>query len=177
MQHRKFQPRTAASNGKSGKRRHKLPACPELAGFFHHKNILKMNPRPPFPSGIRGEKQGKADRLASLFGDGSAMLEVGFELADPDDITRASAVLHGLANVVAVSPPAPHSDAWRLAVRPAAAEGEVRQAVLAAAVEHGLRLTALRPIVPSLDDIYRTALQRRASADHRPAADPAGTAA
>ena len=29
-----------------------------------------------------------------------------------------------------------------------------------AAVEHGLRLTALRPIVPSLDDIYRTAVER-----------------
>jgi hypothetical protein len=37
--------------------------------------------------------------------------------------------------------------------------------VLAAAVEHGLHLTALRPILPSLDDIYRTALQRRGLAD------------
>ena len=29
-----------------------------------------------------------------------------------------------------------------------------------AAVEAGLRLTALRPVVPSLDDIYRTAVER-----------------
>ena len=30
-----------------------------------------------------------------------------------------------------------------------------------AAVEHGLRLTALRPVVPSLDDIYRRAVHAR----------------
>ena len=36
----------------------------------------------------------------------------------------------------------------------------VRQDILVAAVEHGLRLTALRPVVPSLDDIYRTAVER-----------------
>jgi hypothetical protein len=64
-----------------------------------------------------------------------------------------------------VHPPAARSDAWRLTVKPANEEPAVRQAVLAAAVEHGLHLNALRPILPSLDDIYRTALQRRGLAD------------
>jgi hypothetical protein len=32
-----------------------------------------------------------------------------------------------------------------------------------AAVEHGLHLTTIRPIVPSLDDIYRSAVVRRAA--------------
>ncbi len=122
--------------------------------------------------------EGTVARLASLFGDGAATLEVGLELATPADIARAKGVLGGLHGVVAVQPPEPRSDAWRLTVRPAAEEGSVRQAVLAAAVEHGLRLTAIRPIVPSLDDIYRTALHRRGVADRAIAAGPTtGTAA
>ena len=122
--------------------------------------------------------EGTVARLASLFGDGSATLEVGFELASPVDVARAGTVLRGLHGVVAVDPPAARSDAWRLTVRPAAEEGSVRQAVLSAAVEHDLRLTALRPIVPSLDDIYRTALHRRGVADRAIASGTSsGTAA
>ena len=60
-----------------------------------------------------------------------------------------------------VDAPAERGDTWRLHVRPASEEGRVRQAVLVAAVEQGLRLTAIRPIVPSLDDIYRTAVEKR----------------
>ena len=36
----------------------------------------------------------------------------------------------------------------------------MRQDILVAAVSQGLGLTALRPIVPSLDEIYRTAVER-----------------
>ncbi|MFL5722208.1 MAG: hypothetical protein ACJ78H_02355, partial [Chloroflexota bacterium] len=36
----------------------------------------------------------------------------------------------------------------------------VRQDILLAAVQHNLRLTAIRPLVPSLDDIYRVAVER-----------------
>jgi ABC-2 type transport system ATP-binding protein len=119
--------------------------------------------------------EGTVTRLASLFGDGGATIEVGFELSGPDDVARAKTVLSGLPSVVSVEPPAPRSDAWRVTVRPAGEEGNVRQAILVAAVEHGLRLTALRLVVPSLDDIYRTALQRRGVADRvaeTPARDP-----
>ena len=36
----------------------------------------------------------------------------------------------------------------------------MRQDILLAAVEQDLRLTAIRPVVPSLDDIYRVAVER-----------------
>jgi ABC-2 type transport system ATP-binding protein len=109
--------------------------------------------------------EGTVHRLASLFGDGSAMIEVGLELPEAADRVRAEAILKALPGVASVEAPQPRSDAWRLTVRPATEEGAVRQAVLVTAVEHSLHLTALRPIVPSLDDIYRTALQRRGLAD------------
>ena len=109
--------------------------------------------------------EGTVNRLASLFGDGSAAIDVELELATDDDRSRAERVLAALPSVIAVTRPPRRSDMWRLTVRPAAEEGKVRQAVLAAALEHGLHLSAIRPIVPSLDDIYRTALERRGLAD------------
>jgi ABC-2 type transport system ATP-binding protein len=107
--------------------------------------------------------QGTVDELAGSFGDGSATIEVGLELADEAQVAKASEVLGRLGGVEAVAPPTDGRDAWRLTVRPAAAEARVRQEVLVAAVEHGLHLTSIRPIVPSLDDIYRSAVVRRAA--------------
>jgi ABC-2 type transport system ATP-binding protein len=103
---------------------------------------------------------GTMTELAATFGDGSAAIEVGLELRDPKDIVRAKATLEGIASVASVEPPAAGQPIWRLHVRPARDEGRVRQDVLVAAVEHGLRLTLIRPIVPSLDDIYRVAIER-----------------
>ena len=71
-------------------------------------------------------------------------------------------MLRGLPAVESVDAPATGGDTWTVHVRPADAEGRVRQDILVAAVEHSLRLTALRPVVPSLDDIYRTAVERPA---------------
>jgi hypothetical protein len=59
-----------------------------------------------------------------------------------------------------VERPTHQGDAWRLHVRPADEEGRVRQDILLAAVQQHLRLTAIRPLVPSLDDIYRVAVER-----------------
>jgi ABC-2 type transport system ATP-binding protein len=109
--------------------------------------------------------EGTVSRLANLFGDGSAAIDVGLDLDDPADRERADRVLTDLASVEAVVRPESRSDLWRLTVRPASDEANVRQAILAAALEHDLHLTSLRPIVPSLDDIYRTALERRGIAD------------
>jgi ABC-2 type transport system ATP-binding protein len=103
--------------------------------------------------------QGTVEQLADAFGDGSAIIEVGLELPTPADVERAGATLRGLHAVESVELPDP-SGTWKLTVRPASAEGQVRQDILVAAVEHGLRLTTLRPVVPSLDDIYRTAIAR-----------------
>lgn len=107
--------------------------------------------------------QGTMAELATTFGDGAATIEVDFELAGDADRERARQVLAAIAGVEAVTPPTNALGSWRLTVRPANAEGRVRQAVLAAAVEHNLHLTALRPIVPSLDDIYRAAVVRKAA--------------
>jgi hypothetical protein len=59
-----------------------------------------------------------------------------------------------------VVPPAEGSDTWQVIVQPPEIEGAVRQQILAIAVEQRLGLTALRPIVPSLDEIYRIAVKR-----------------
>lgn len=107
--------------------------------------------------------QGTVGELASAFGDGTATIEVGFELADEADIKRAGAVLGKLKNVEAALAPKDRGGSWLLTVRPAGEEAQVRQAILVAAVEHGLHLTAIRPIVPSLDDIYRSAVVQRAA--------------
>ena len=115
---------------------------------------------------------GTVDELATQFGDGGAAIEVGLELATPADVDRAAKALRALVSVESVDPPSHGGDTWRVHVRPAGAEGRVRQAILVAAVDSGLRLTALRPIVPSLDDIYRTAVERplpkRTGIRHKP---------
>ena len=115
---------------------------------------------------------GTVDELAAQFGDGTALIEVGLELPTPADLERAGTTLRGLTSVESVEPPSggsgpsSGSGTWRVHVRPANAEGRVRQDILLAAVDHGLRLTALRPVVPSLDDIYRTAVERPAADRH-----------
>ena len=106
--------------------------------------------------------EGTVEELAAKFGDGAAIIEVGFELASVADVERAGTTLRGLATVESVEPPLPGNGTWRLHVRPPDAESRVRQDILVAAVEHGLRLTSLRPVVPSLDDIYRAAVNRPA---------------
>ncbi len=103
---------------------------------------------------------GTVGELARTFGDGTAVIEVGLELPTAADVERAGVTLRGLRSVELVEPPTQSGGAWRLHVRPADEEGRVRQDILVAAVDEGLRLTALRPIVPSLDDIYRVAVER-----------------
>ena len=107
--------------------------------------------------------QGTVDELAATFGDGTATIEVDLELADADDVKRATDVLGKITGVESIVAPGSRKDAWRLVVRPAAAEAGVRREVLVAAVAHDLHLTSIRPIVPSLDDIYRSAVVRRAA--------------
>ena len=58
-------------------------------------------------------------------------------------------------------------DAWTIAVRPPTEEGAVRRRIPVVAAEAGLQLVSLRPIAPSLEDIYR-----RASARTSPTGSP-----
>jgi hypothetical protein len=52
----------------------------------------------------------------------------------------------------------PETGVWRLAVRPATESASVREAVIDVAARRELRMTALRELEPSLEDIYRTAV-------------------
>ena len=121
---------------------------------------------------------GTVDALAAQFGDGTAVIEVGLELPTPADVDRAGTALRSIAAVESVDAPAGGSGTWRIHVRPAHAEGRVRQDILVAAVNSGLRLTALRPVVPSLDEIYRVAIERpivkRTGVKRRGSGRPAG---
>ena len=117
---------------------------------------------------------GTVEQLASDFGDGTAAIDVTLELTSADDVARAESTLRRVPSVESVDAPPERGDTWRLHVRPAGEEGRVRQAVLVAAVEQGLRLTAIRPIVPSLDDIYRTAVEKRPTGPRRPVATKPG---
>jgi ABC-2 type transport system ATP-binding protein len=103
---------------------------------------------------------GTVEQLATQFGDGTAIIDVGLDLPTPADVERADAMLRAIAAVESVEPPPRDNGEWRVHVRPAEREGRVRQDILVAAVDQGLRLTALRPVVPSLDDIYRSAVER-----------------
>jgi ABC-2 type transport system ATP-binding protein len=103
---------------------------------------------------------GTVDELARQFGDGTAVIEVGLELPTQADVDRASAALRAIPAVASVEPAGLGNGTWRIHVRPANAEARVRQDVLVAAVDKGLRLTAIRPVVPSLDEIYRQAVER-----------------
>jgi ABC-2 type transport system ATP-binding protein len=107
--------------------------------------------------------EGTMTRLAKQFGDGSATVEVEFEPHTSADHTRVMGALQGIGGVVGVTPPDSPGSPWRVSVRPAEEEARVREDILKAAVGSELRLTAIRPIVPSLDDIYRAAVGRNAA--------------
>ena len=107
--------------------------------------------------------EGTMSRLATQFGDGSAIVEVEFEPHTSADHTKVTTALQAIGGVVGVSPPDGPEQPWRVAVRPANEEARVREDILRAAVASELRLTSIRPIVPSLDDIYRTAVGRTAA--------------
>ncbi|HEV8403234.1 MAG TPA: ABC transporter ATP-binding protein [Candidatus Limnocylindrales bacterium] len=123
---------------------------------------------------------GTVDELARQFGDGTAVIEVGLELPTQADVDRASAALHAIPAVGSVEAGGLGNGTWRVHVQPASAEGRVRQDILVAAVDNGLRLTAIRPIVPSLDEIYRHAVERprpttkRTGVKRRGSSRPAG---
>ncbi|MFP5342976.1 MAG: ATP-binding cassette domain-containing protein [Candidatus Limnocylindria bacterium] len=108
--------------------------------------------------------QGTIEQLAERFGDGPARLEVGVEAEDARR-DQARALLAGLPGVASVedAPTSGHSLAtgahpWLLTVERGADPAAIRRAVLAAVAEHDLPLSMIRPVVPSLEDIYRRAV-------------------
>jgi ABC-2 type transport system ATP-binding protein len=110
--------------------------------------------------------QGTVDELARRFGEDTAHIELGLDLADPSgpDGDRAATVLGAIEHVLRVGRPAAAGEPWRIDVRPASEEAEVRRRIVAEMAAAGLPLISLQPVVPSLDDIYRRAVRRTAGA-------------
>ncbi|MBA2380887.1 MAG: ABC transporter ATP-binding protein [Chloroflexi bacterium] len=106
--------------------------------------------------------QGTMDELAHRFGDDVAHVEAGFQADDSAGEARVREVLAAIPSVVEVTGPRRPADAWVVGVKPAEDETGVRRAILAAASSTGLDLTSVRPMAPSLEDIYRRAVERAA---------------
>jgi ABC-2 type transport system ATP-binding protein len=105
--------------------------------------------------------QGTMADLAARFGDGSHHIEVGFDIAAPDEIERVRGEVAAIDGVAAVVPGATSVDPWTVDVEPSADTGTVRTAILGLVAREGLALTSIREIIPSLEDIYRRAVAGR----------------
>ena len=79
---------------------------------------------------------GTVDELAAQFGDGTRDHRGRPRAADGRRCDRAGTVLRGLPAVESVDAPTAGGGTWTVHVRPADAEGRVRQDILVAAVEH-----------------------------------------
>ena len=67
-------------------------------------------------------------------------------------------MLARIEGVVDVTPGGRVGDPWTVAVKPASQEANVRRAIIVLAAREALPLMSLRPVVASLDEIYRHAV-------------------
>jgi ABC-2 type transport system ATP-binding protein len=104
--------------------------------------------------------QGTMAQLAERFGDGRQQIEIGLDLPDGDDGTRARTVLAAVPGVASVDDGAHLGDPWVITMAPGADPIAVRSAVLAAVAAETLPLASIRAVVPSLEDVYRRAVAR-----------------
>ena len=103
---------------------------------------------------------GTVPELAAQFGEESARIEVGFEGIDASAFESTAKVLGSIEGVTEVRvPERPGEPFTVLAAHDASSS--VRDALLLTAASRGLRLSSIREVVPSLDDIYRRALHAR----------------
>ena len=104
---------------------------------------------------------GTVGELSRRFGESRTRIEVTLDGAtDATATDHARTALKGVPGVTKVVAPERPRDPWVLLAEPERA-GEVRVATLATALTENLHLSAIREVEPSLDDIYRTALQDR----------------
>ena len=97
-------------------------------------------------------------------------IEVGFEGVDRSQYRATTKTLRSIAGVSDVHEPARAGEPFVLMTTERDDTSAVREAVLAAAAAKGLRLSSIREVVPSLDDIYRRALHAKGLAVTRGAA-------
>jgi ABC-2 type transport system ATP-binding protein len=106
--------------------------------------------------------QGTMTDLAQRFGEDTAHVEAEFQTDDEAAAERVREVLGAIPGTTNVSAPRPGHPAWSIEVTPAAEQTRVRRAVIAGAGSAGLDLTSIRSLEPSLEDIYRRAVERAA---------------
>jgi ABC-2 type transport system ATP-binding protein len=106
--------------------------------------------------------QGTMSELAGRFGDDTAHVEAEIEAPADGGVERVRSVLAAIPNVVQVTAPDRVSDPWVLEVRPSSEDTRVRRELLRAAAANGFDLTSVRAVAPSLEEIYRRAVERAA---------------
>jgi ABC-2 type transport system ATP-binding protein len=104
--------------------------------------------------------QGSMSELAGRFGEDVAHVEAEVETTDEDGAARVRDVFAAIPGVTGVSTPRRASEPWTVSVTPAADSARVRRAILAAATSTGMDLTSVRELPPSLEDLYRRAVER-----------------
>jgi hypothetical protein len=100
--------------------------------------------------------------LAHRFGEDTAHVEAEFETLDEAGVARVREVLTAIPGVTSVTAPRRGNEVWSVGVKPAGDETRVRRSILAAAGATGLDLTSVRSVAPSLEEIYRRAVERAA---------------
>lgn len=108
---------------------------------------------------------GTVVELARQFGGAAAHVEVGFEGLDAAGLEKTARLLGEIEGVAEVRLPIGDREPFVLVVTDEDS-GPTREAVLAAAARNGLRLSSIRAVQPSLDDIYRTAVQSSGLTPH-----------
>jgi ABC-2 type transport system ATP-binding protein len=106
--------------------------------------------------------QGSMSDLAHRFGDDTAIVEAEFQTDDAAGTSRVREVLTAIPGISSVTEPSRANPAWSATVKPAADETRVRRSILAAASSTSLDLTSVRSVPPSLEEIYRRAVERAA---------------
>jgi ABC-2 type transport system ATP-binding protein len=107
--------------------------------------------------------RGSLDELARQFGEEAAELTVGVEAersADPADVEARLRAIDGVAGATRVSTTQDNEWTWHIRIRAGAAEPVVRGTILRMLADSGLRLADLSRQPPSLEDIYRRAVER-----------------
>ena len=119
---------------------------------------------------------GTVAELGARFGDGRAQLELGLDVVGDEDRRRTSALLRTVDGVEAVEAAgAQAGDPWLLTLRSPDEAPTIRAAILRVVAEAALPLVSIRPVVPSLEEIYRRAVERPmapGTGSARPAIDP-----
>ncbi|HEY3163063.1 MAG TPA: ABC transporter ATP-binding protein [Candidatus Limnocylindrales bacterium] len=106
--------------------------------------------------------QGSMPELAKRFGEDVAHIEAEFDASDEAGDARVREVLAGIPNVTNVASPSAPGTPWTIEVRPAQDEIRVRRAILAASSSLSLDLTSIGTLPPSLEELYRRAVERAA---------------